>query len=379
MTDTDTSGASFAQAADTSAPAASAETTAGSFGSTRGSGLARGKRQSSAAAPTSSPVKTDYKPTALEVIVPQREYTNPFASPEAASAPVEEPAEAKAPEAPAAIAAEEAPQPPEAPAAQVAEETVEHRAEIQILPAAESNHPAVSWESPSVSEGAREVSSHDDRPMFRPDRREDRNEAQQPEADRPQFGGREPVRDSFQRQPRDPREARQPRDPRDARQPRDPREARQPRDPRDSFQRQPRDPRDERPQFGEGQQAARTPEPAKPAPGGFLNWLKSLFGAATPVETPAPREQGGESFREGHRPRRRHRGGRGHGGQGGQQQGFRGERSEHGGDRPSPGGERQGQGGERQGGPRRRRGRGGPGRDRGGEFRSEGHKGGGAI
>jgi hypothetical protein len=382
MTDDNPSGASNAPAADFSASAASAGLPAVNFGGTRGSGLARGKRQSSASAPaTSSPVKTDYKPTALEVIVPQREYQNPFASPEPASAPVAEPAEENIPAAPVARIE---PEPEVAPEIPVSPQAAAERPEIQILPPAESVRPAVSWESPSASQTHRETASEDqprleDRPTFRPDRREDRNGGGQPESERPRFEAREPRRDSFQRQPRDPREARQPRDPREARQPRDPRD--QPRDPRD----QPRDPRDQRPHNPQRDSGVRTPEAAPAASGGFMAWLKGLFGAKQPAETAvAARPSAEPSFGEGQRPRRRHRGGRGHGGdrqggQGGNPQGFRGERTEASGDRPFGGGEREGQGGERQGGPRRRRHRGGSGRGRGGEFRSEGKQGGGAI
>jgi hypothetical protein len=396
MTDTNPSGASLAPVADSSAPAARAETPAGNFGSTRGSGLARGKRQSSASAPAAaSPVKTDYKPTALEIITPQREYKNPFASPEPASAPADEPAEIKEPE---AAAPRIEPEQAAVQAVTFAEEPVEEKSEIQILPPAEAIRPAVSWESPSASDGRQESHAddrpaRDDRPTFRPDRREDQNGGAQAEVQRPSFEGREPRRDSSQRQPRDPREARQPRDPRDERQPRDPREARQPRDPRDERQprdpryaRQPRDPRDERPQYGQNTPSTRAPEAAKPASGGFFGWLKSLFAGPKPVEAPTSRESGresgGETFGDGHRPRRRHRGGRGHGGQ---SQGYRGDRPDLNGDRPQgergdrPQGERSEHGGDRQGGNRRRGYRGGPGRDRGGEPRSEGHKGGGAI
>jgi translation initiation factor IF-2 len=374
MTDTNPSGASFAPVADSSAPAAGAETPAGNFGSTRGSGLARGKRQSSASAPAASTVKTDYKPTALEVITPQREYKNPFASPEPAGEPSEAPVEVKAPEAPAAVAEPVQAAAPQAPAA---EEQVEQKSEIQILPPEEANRPAVNWESPSVSQGRGDSHSddstrRDERPTFRPDRREDQQPGAQPEVQRPRFEGRDPRRD-FQRQPRDPRDARQPRDPRDARQPRDPREARQPRDPRD--ERQPRDPRDERPRYNQGPSGQAT-EPAKPSSGGFFGWLKGLFGGQKPAEAPAaPRETAGEPFGEGDRHRRRHRGGRGHGGQ---QQGYRGDRPEFGGDRPQ-GEQRTEHSGDRQGGPRRRRHRGGQGRGRGGEPRSEGQQGGGAI
>lgn len=358
MTDTEPSGASFAPAADSSAPAASAETTAGSFGSTRGSGLARGKRQSSAAAPATSPVKSDYKPTAVEVIIPQREYRNPFASQEPASAPAAEPAEVQKAEAPAARVE---PEPSAEPRAPVSPEPVAQRQEIQILPPADAARPAVSWESPSASAAQRDTQpgdrpQGDERPTFRPDRREDRSGGPQPEGHRPRFEGRDPRRDPFQRQPRDPREARQPRDPREAR--------------------QPRDPRDQRPQYAQGDSGTRSPEAAKPASGGFFGWLKGLLGGKKPVETPVGRESGAEPFGDGHRHRRRHRGGRGHGGN---SQGFQGERSEHDGGRPAQGGEHDNSGGDRQGGNHRRRHRGGSGRGRGGDPRSEGHQGGGAI
>jgi hypothetical protein len=383
MTDTNSSGALFAPAADTSAPAASTETPAGNFGSTRGSGLARGKRASSAAAPTANPAKSDYKPTAVEVITPQREYKNPFASPEPASAPVEEPVKVQIEAAPTAAAIE----PESRPVASVPMFTSEPEAEkpeIQILPPAEAVRPSVSWESPSASAAASEsptdgrpdAARHDDRPMFRPDRRDGTPHETQPEARGPRFDAREPGRDSFRR------EQRQPRDPRDARQPRDPREARQPRDPRDA--RQPRDPRDERPQYDQRPRrdqngpVERAAPVAKPATGGFLGWLKNLFGAKKPEVAPAPREPGGEPFSDGFRPRRRHRGGRGHGGN---PQGYRGDRSSQGGPRPDGfrGGEGENGGGDRQGGHRRRRHRGGPGHDRGGEPRAEGQQGGGAI
>ena len=380
MTDQNPSGASLAPAADTQAPAASAETSAGNFGSTRGSGLARGKRQTSAAAPTAHTAKSDYKPIALEVITPASEYKNPFASPEPENAPAAEPAKVETPAAPAAAAIE--PEPAAAPEAPVVAEPVAERHEIQILPPAEAIRPAVRWESPSLSraenppsEGA-EQPRHDERPTFRPDRREDAAGAPAAEGAAPRFDGRGPRNDSFQRQPRDPREARQPRDPREARQPRDPRDVRQPRDPR--FDRQPRDPRDEEPQREHSRPAEQAAQ-AAPAPKGFMAWLKSLFGAAKPAEAPvAAREFGSALQGDGHRHRRRHRGGRGHGGN---PQGFRGERSFQGGPRPEgqQGGEGENRGGERHGGHRRRRNRGGPGRDRGGEPRSEGHQGGGAI
>ena len=376
MTDTNPSGASFAPAADSSATAASAETPAGNFGSTRGSGLARGKRQSGAAAPTAQQaVSSDYKPTSLEVITPASEYRNPFAAQEPASPPAEEPAKVETPVAPVAVQAEPE-HLPEPSVPMFASEPEAAKPEIRILPPDESVRPAVSWESPSAT-AARESDRHghsspDERPTFRPDRREDMNGGAEPQAREPRTDGREPRRDSFNRQPRDPREARQPRDPRDARQPRDPREARQPRDPRDE-----RPQLDQRPRRDHNRPAEHVPATA-PSSGGFLGWLKGLFGAKKPEAAPAGRESAGEPFGDGQRHRRRHRGGRGHGGN---PQGFRGERSSQGAPRPEgeQRGEGDGRGGERHGGSRRRRHRGGQGRDRGGEPRSEGRQGGGAI
>ena len=113
MTDHNTSGADFAPGAAPTgqAPASFAETGAsgasqpiGAFGSVRGSGLARGKRTSNPAASAAPAAKSDgYKPTALEVIVPQNEYKNPFTGETAAAAPVEAPAAPVAPVAPVIV------------------------------------------------------------------------------------------------------------------------------------------------------------------------------------------------------------------------------------------------------------------------------------
>ena len=332
MTDTNPSGAQSGPAADTQAPAASAETPAGNFGSTRGSGLIRGKRSSSATAPTASPAKSDYKPTAVEVITPEREYKNPFASQEPESAPVAEPAKAE-PEktaAPAAIAAE--PEAPAAPAEPAPVQPEAEKREIQILPPAEAVRPAVSWESPSASERDQ---APGERATFRADRREDRPAGPRGEGGEARYGRRDSRYDPYRGQPRDPR---------------------------DEPQYEPRPRRDQ-------------PEAAAPAKKGFFAWLKGLFGGARPVEAPAGRESGGERYGDGQRHRRRHRGGRGHAGN---PQGYRGDSSPQGGERFPQGGENENRGGDRDGEFRRRRHRGGQGRDRGGP-RSEGHQGGGAI
>jgi hypothetical protein len=90
MSSTESSGAPAEATATNPAPAAGFPT----FGSTRGSGLARGKRPSVGPATASAPVATDYKPTAIEVVTAPREYQNPFApaeSPAAAAAPAADP------------------------------------------------------------------------------------------------------------------------------------------------------------------------------------------------------------------------------------------------------------------------------------------------
>jgi hypothetical protein len=285
----------------------------------------------SAAAPAANPAKVDYKPTAVEVITHEREYKNPFASQEPANAPAAEPVKVETPAAAAAAEVESKQQ--AAPSAPVtAPEPAAEKPEIQILPPAEATRPAVRWESPSGSAARREPqfgdrperARPDQRPSFRADRREDRN-------DEPRLEGRDPRRDQLQREPRQ------------------------------QF--------DQRPRRDQDVPVDHKPPTAKAASGGFFGWLKGLFGGTKPADEPVVRDSAGEAFNDGHRQRRRHRGGRGHGGN---PQGFRGERYPQ-------SGEFENRGGDRQGGHRRRRHRGGPGRDRGGDPRSEGQQGGGAI
>ncbi len=399
MSDTASSGAPAAApseplpASDSStASAPVAPAPIGAFGTARGTGLARGKRPSQSAAPkaaSSSPVS--YKPTSIEVITPQSEYKNPFASeqPAAAAVPLPHPTpeavtrpafsfapqpEADAgvtappvsfvqptePKAPVASAPAAELFPLDEPAARLAPVVREEMPELKILPPAESKRVAQSWEN-APSQGAA--------PIFEPRaRREER-------ANAPAVGQPE--------QRRDQREPRQPRDPRD--QKFDPREPRGDSARRDHRREQPRDPRDE--------QFTRTPVAAPQKSGGFFAWLKSLFSgpSATPATTTRDRDDrghgGGHEHRDGeHRQhRRRHRGGRGRGGFQGQprdpRDGPSEARSEGG--QPRQGGEGRGypQGGD---GFPRRRSRGGRGRgrnrdDRGGDPRPEGTQGGGAI
>lgn len=309
---------------------APAATTAqfGAFGHSRGSGLARGKRPAAAAPAASSPATSGYKPTAIEVITPQREYVNPFEpekSAPVATAPVE--TEQPAPAQPVAIAPTPAPAPtpqavaatpPPAPApkpafATPATEQVapfspddEPKAELKILPPAVNKAPAQSWVASSATANDRPRTRQEERPTFRPARH-----------DNPQSAG-------------------------DVR---------------------PRPPREPRP-------APVTETPAAKS-GGFLGWLKGLFGgqaepaaAATSTSRPDDGERG---------EHRRHRGGRG------RNRNFNGPRDGQSRGQDEGRGRRDEQSGEN-GGPKRRRRRGGRNRNReGGGPRSEGQQGGGAI
>ncbi len=347
MTDPVQSGGN-APAADTSTPAPDGGN-APQFGtfSNRGSGLARGKRNTVPTAGSSQAAPSgDYKPTALEVIVPQREYKNPFGDPAPVAetpapatveaAAIQEVPSQPAPVAPAVVPAAPAPQAEQAPA------VVPAKPVLNILPQAETKRPAVSWErgpsaasrdnAPSYPARSPREDSHDDRPVFRPEPRGDA------------------VADA--REPRP--EAREPRP-----------EAREPRPEAREFRRE----HDER-------RPAHVPQPAKPR--GFFAWLKGLFrGKPAPQPGPDARReerQGDRGFQRDGGHRRRRRGGRG--------RNF----SDRGGDpRGQPqGGEPRFQGegrhGDDQGGNRPRRHRGGRGRgDNRGGPRSEGQQGGGAI
>jgi translation initiation factor IF-2 len=367
----------------------------GSFGTAKGSGLSRGKRATPpAAASAAAPAATgSYQPTSVEVITSQSEYKNPFTGETTVRAPVNEPApqaalqatetavkaiaptpgqSAAAPESPAPAAT---PAPAVAPAAAPADElfpfppsseasaparpaaasaetapAVSEKAELNILPPADVKRPAVSW----GEEGVR-----DERPTFRPERREAKPfEARQPKS----FPPREP-------------------------------KAFVPHEPKPF---QPREPRAPRPDSANGSKSAnhngrdqrsrdRRPAAAAPAKksGGFLGWLKGLFGAEpAAIEQSRPGADRGDQRRDDGEPRhnrRRHRGGRGRSGYQGENRGPRPEGQQHGDQSRHEGG----QSGERRfegGGGGRRRSRGGRGRGRnGGGPRPEGHQGGGAI
>ncbi len=300
-------------------PSAPTPAPAGTFGATRGSGLARGKRAAAAAAPAAKASTGEYQPTAVQLITHKKEYQNPFGGdstapaaeptpevavpveqPQAAPAPAPEP-QAMAPKAPA----EQAPiEPVAAPLAPAPAEEPAPKAELKILPPAEVRRTALHWEKPAP-------------------------------------GGREPAAGGYPpRQPRDDR-----------------------RDGRPSF----------RPDFQRPREPGRPSsyEPAAKPKKGFFAWLKGLFGGQKDSsESGSPR--GGEFDRDGHRHSRRHRGGRGR---------FDGPRPEGQQDaRPPQDGSQAHpeRGPYREGEQRRHRHRGGRGRSRGGP-RPEGQQGGGFI
>jgi len=287
MSSTESSGAPAEATATTPAPEAAFP----SFGTTRGSGLARGKRPAaSGPASATTTANADYTPTAIEVVTAPREYQNPFA-------PAEAPVVAAPEAAPAPAAAAPAPQVVASPApAQPVEP-----ATLNILePERPKIVPAQTWES--------EGFKPDRAPRAERSERAERHEEPAGEVDiasiPPQFlYVREGVK--FVPTPRNWGGA----------------------------------PRERRPAPGAatGEASAQPSEsrfeatsvataPAKS--GGFLGWLKSLFGgeSSEPVTTTASH---GEHRSEG--GQRRHRGGRNRGGHGGGEGGDRGQRRNRGG------------------------------------------------
>jgi len=147
MSSNETSGASAEATATSPAPIAES-----SFGSTRGSGLARGKGKRPSAAVVSSTASTPYTPTAIEVVTAPREYQNPFAPVEtpAAATPETAPVVAPAPAAyvPPVASVKEEPASVQASPAPVAAPEPEVQVELNILPPEQQKSvPAQTWES----------------------------------------------------------------------------------------------------------------------------------------------------------------------------------------------------------------------------------------
>ena len=300
------------------------------FSNNRGSGLARGKRPVSPAAPTASAAPAaEYKPTAVSILTAPTEYKNPFAPPAPAAAPTEPaPAEASTPppapvpapvapvvEAPAAAAipAVEARQVRDEPRP-VAPTEAEPKPELKILPPEAPKRVEHNWESDSFRSVASQPGGEQSRtadvpPAGQRPRREDRR------GERPTF---RPERERRDDRPAEPR------------------------------------PAWNEPGRAPGSEPGRTEFPSVPkaeAPkksGGFFAWLKKLFSGSSAVapkpeaDTRGEREYG----REGQYHRRRRRGGRGrnfHGDQrgprdgqpggqsSGESRGYGGEHRNHGG------------------------------------------------
>lgn len=318
MSSTEPSGAAPAEATATNpAPDAAFPT----FGSTRGSGLARGKRPSTGPAASATAPASDYKPTAIEVVNAPREYTNPFApaeQPVAEIAPAAPVIEAPAPVRPEPV--ERAPVVTPAPVQQAAEvspaavdETpadlsseASAKVELNILPPAEQKtSTAQTWES----EGFRPARERSERP-----RREERIERTEAPADEPVDIDSIPPQFLYVR-------------------------------PGVTFVPTPRNwggaPRERRertegaPRSSETPRASHAPAAAPAKSGGFLGWLKGLFGGSAASEPVTAGTASDEVRREGGE-HRRHRGGRNRGGQGGGEGG--GQRRNRGGRGRSGGG-----------------------------------------
>ncbi len=295
MSEPETSGAPLASAETTQPPAA--------FGTSRGSGLARGKRAAAAPAASATTSTGEYSPTAIAVVTPKSDYQNPFAEP-APAAPVKAISPAAVAPAPASVETKETPA--AAPAPVSVEPAV--KPQLNILPPAEAKRPAVSWES---GQSGAEIPA--------------KPEPRQRREDRPVFRAERPESKPFESH--DPRDLRREQKPFEAREPRDSRrEPRsfEPREPREQKPFEPREPREQREPRREApfEQREARPKPVIPTSakksGGFFGWLKSLFGGPTPAKanpngTASP--DGGHGRDDQNRQhRRRHRGGRGRGG-----------------------------------------------------------------
>jgi len=326
MTDQVPSGENSAQAGspDTAGANSAASTPTPAFGvftETRGSGLARGKRPSQNAAPAAAAITGEYKPTALEVITPEREYKNPFSgetsTPRAEVTPVVE--RTLAPSAGSTPAPDSSPATPivERPTwkPQPRDPGAAAKSELNILPPAETKRTSVSWEKPS-----QENRRSPDYPNRAPRRDDRRNESQ----------------GNFQQKA--------------------------PQERTSNF-------RNDRPERNDRAEAAK---PVVKKSGGFIAWLKGLFTKKTKAPE-ATAERGNQFDREGQNRRRRHRGNRGRSFNSDRSSGYQGQ----GGQKPNSGERREG-GNPNRGGNYPRRPQGGP-RHQDNGPRQEGQQGGGYI
>lgn len=316
MSSNESSGAPAEATATTPAPAAEFPT----FGTTRGSGLARGKRPSAGPAAATAAAPSDYKPTAIEVVNAPREYTNPFApAEEAAPTPVEQPV--VAPATPVLASSPVAADLATFSSAQVdapAPVAVEP-AQLNILPPAEQKTaPAQTWESAGFQPGrSNERPRREERP--RSEERPRQEERSEQSADEPVDIASIPEKFLYVRPgvtyvptPRNWGGA-----------------------PRERSNRPAAEgtssPREESPRASSSSSYS-APAAAPAKSGGFFGWLKSLFGGES-TAAPVSAGHGSESRSEG--GERRHRGGRNRGGrgpgggEGGGQRRHRGGRNRH--------------------------------------------------
>ena len=302
------------------------------FGSSRGTGLARGKRPArpaSNAADSRDSGIAGYQPTAIQVVVAPTEYVNPFEPAPVAIAPALEsvPATPVAPASPEAVAPTPAPEPAPAPApVQEYKADVEFvapasapKAELNILPPA-APRPTTSWESPGAVSASvpapaapAPATASGDRPVFRIERKPvvaREIEPLRPSEGRPEgspYAGRDNRHGGRRRDGQAQGQGRR----------RDGGEGR-------------RDGRRDggRPSPAPGASAspaqphAPRPSSAKPAPekgGGFVGWLKGIFGGASEAPSSGGDQPRGERAPRGEgqgQGRRRRRGGRGRSGGG---------------------------------------------------------------
>ncbi len=304
MSSTESSGAPAEATATT--PASNA---APSFGSTRGSGLLRGKAKRPSTPASATAAASDYTPTAIAVVSAPREYQNPFApvetpaavTPEAVAAPaptasvtpvVESPTQTAPTAAKTEAVADAAPA--AAPAVSVPAPATDEQAALHILePEQQKSAPAQTWES----EGFRPAREpRGDRPRREEPRREERTERAPREESAPFDPATIPakflyVRPGYNYVPTPSNYGGAPRS------------------------------RENSPAAAQSGAAPAAAAPKKS--GGFVGWLKSLFGgspaAPAPVEArqddtrPGDRYRGGRgrSSGGGDGQRRRSRGGRG--------------------------------------------------------------------
>ncbi|KXU36414.1 hypothetical protein AXK12_03320 [Cephaloticoccus capnophilus] len=272
------------------------------FGTSRGSGLARGKRKTITApdAPAPQPNSNGYQPTAIEVITPKSEYSNPFTGETVVETPrQEELSQIETPKHEEPLirtspTSEESTAEPETSTTPNSSESsgetpttqVQPKPELKILPPAQPNRSRQSWESPSEHPARRAAAAATDS--------EKTNNAATAEAPRSRSPrGSSEGRPTFQPE----RRSRSPRS--DAGSEKPSREERPKREPRSEH----------------GPRAAGSPT-AKPTakPQGFFGWLKSLFGGGNSKPSASGSKASGRSEqRHEGGPKRRSRGGRGRG------------------------------------------------------------------